>query len=168
VLGVDEVARGVRLPAFTKIGTSCSWMVKSTATCSAVSRAGTLSQFWQKRHQLPDSLPDFLEHLERRLPTEFHEQARLTLLNETSGWFATHPTDARRIQKARQQTVEGIFDMEKPARWLLNDFVGTSRVVTGRHYRQNLRLAATDRMLKPVSDFFSDNDRHPPQQTSPN
>ena len=129
---------------------------------------GGLNQFWQKRHQLPDSLPDFLEQLERRLPPEFHEQARLTLLNETSGWLATHPTAAQRIQKARRQSVEGIFAMEKPARWLFNDFVGTARVVTGRHYRQNLQLAATDRMLKPVSEFFSDQDGHPPRQTAPN
>jgi len=116
-----------------------------------------LNEFWKKRHQLPDSLPDFLEQLERRLPPEFHEQARLTLLNETSGWLATHPTAARRIQKARQQSVEGIFAMDIPARWLFNDFVGTARVVTGRHYRQNLRLAVTDRMLKPVGEFFSEN-----------
>jgi hypothetical protein len=127
-----------------------------------------LNQFWKKRHQLLDSLPDFLEQLEQRLPAEFREQARQTLLNETSGWFATHPTAARRIQKARQQAVEGIFAIEKPSRWLFNDFVGTSRLVTARHYRQNLRLAASDRMLKPVSEFFSDHDQHPPRHDSPN
>jgi hypothetical protein len=113
-----------------------------------------LGHFWKEKRQLPDSLPDFLDQLEKRLPADFHEKARLTLLNETAGWFATHPTAAQRIQKARQQAEPGIFAIEKPARSLLNDFAGTSRFVTGRHYRQNLRLAATDHMLKPVGEFF--------------
>lgn len=114
-----------------------------------------LSQFWKQKHQLPDSLPDFLDQLEKRLPADFHENARLTLLNETAGWFATHPTAARRIQKARQQGEPGIFAIEKQARSLLKDFASTSRMVTCRHYRQNLRLAATDQMLKPAGEFFN-------------
>jgi Zn-dependent protease with chaperone function len=126
-----------------------------------------LNRFWQKRHQLPDSLPDFLEQLEQRLPTEFHEQARLTLLNETSGLFATHPTAARRIQKARQQNIEGIFTMEKPARWLFNDFVSVARTITSEHYRNTLRLAVTDRMLRPVNEFFPDSVGKPRLQDSP-
>jgi Zn-dependent protease with chaperone function len=113
-----------------------------------------LDQFWKKRHQLPDSLPDFLSQLEMRLPPTFHEQARLTLLNETAGWFATHPTPVQRIKKARQQGVEGIFTLEKPARLLFNDFAGTARAVTSRYYRQDLRLPVTDPMLKPAGDFF--------------
>jgi Zn-dependent protease with chaperone function len=113
-----------------------------------------LSQFWKQKHQLPDSLPDLLDQLEKRLPAKFHKQAQLTLLNETAGWFATHPTAAQRIQKARQQDDPGIFVMEKPARSLLKDFASTSRMITARHYRQNLRLAATDHMLKPVGEFF--------------
>jgi hypothetical protein len=121
-----------------------------------------LDQHWKRRHQLPDSLPDFLEQLERRLPPAFHEQARLTLLNETAGWIATHPTPAQRIQKARRSAIEGIFSLEKPARSLFNDFSGTAQLVTANYYRQNLRLPVTDRMLKPVSEFFSETDGSAP------
>jgi len=117
-----------------------------------------LNHFWKSRHQLPDSLPDFVQQLEKRLPPTFHEQARLTLLNETAGWFATHPTAAQRIQKARQKAVDGIFTMEKPARLLFNNFSRTAQAVTSGHYRSNLGLAVTDRMLKPVSEFFTDSD----------
>ena len=113
-----------------------------------------LKQFWQKRHQLPDSLPDFLAQLESRVPPDFHGQARMTLLNETAGWFATHPTPAKRIQKARQQAVEGVFNLEKPARFLFNDFNDVARTITQLHYRQNLRLGVTDRMLRPAIEFF--------------
>jgi Zn-dependent protease with chaperone function len=116
-----------------------------------------LDQIWATRRQLPDSLPDLLEQFEKRLPTNFHEQACLTLLNETGGWFATHPTAAQRIQKARQRAEPGIFATEKPARALFNDFAGTSRSVTSQHYRLNLRLAATNAMLRPVGDFFRGN-----------
>jgi len=114
-----------------------------------------LNQFWKKRHQLPDSLPDFLAQLETRVPPDFHEHARMTLLNETAGWFATHPTPAKRIQKARQQAVEGIFNLEQPARFLFNDFNGVARTITQLHYRQNLRLAVTDKMLRPATEFFA-------------
>jgi len=115
-----------------------------------------LRQFWKQRHQLPDSLPDFLDQLEKRLPAQFHEDARLTLMNEKAGWFATHPTAARRIQKARQRGWDGIFTMEKPARALFGDFGATARQVSSRHYRQNLGLAITNPMLKPVGEFFQE------------
>lgn len=116
-----------------------------------------LNHFWKKRRQLPDNLPDFLEQLEKQLPAAFHEQARMTLLNETAGWFATHPTPAQRIQKARQMGVEGLFMMEKPARLLFGDFSEAARAVTVHYYRRDLRLPVTDRMLRTTTDFFSDN-----------
>ncbi|MBI1177443.1 M48 family metalloprotease [bacterium] len=115
-----------------------------------------LNHFWENRRQLPDSLPDFLQHLENRLPPTFHDEARLTLLNETAGAFATHPTAAQRIQKARQRAADGIVSLAKPARLLFNDFGKTARAVTSRHYRKNLQLAVTDRMLKPVGEFFAE------------
>jgi hypothetical protein len=114
----------------------------------------TLNEFWKRRRKLPDSLPDYLTQLELRLPPTFHEEARLTLLNETAGWFATHPTAAQRIQKARQQGVEGVFSMEKPARGLFNDFEKTARAVSAQYYREDLNLPVTDPMLRPVAEFF--------------
>jgi len=119
-----------------------------------------LNQIWSRRHQLPDSVADYLDELEKRLPANFHENARLTLLNESADLFATHPTAAQRIRKARQSSADGVFSMEKPARALFSDFVAASRVVTSRHYRQDLRLAATDPMLKPVHEFFHDSTSH--------
>lgn len=113
-----------------------------------------LSQIWKQRHKLPDNLPGFLEELEARMPANFHDQARLTLLNESAPWFATHPTPVQRIRKARQAAVEGVFTVEKPARALFGDFERTARAVTARYYREDLRLAATDLMLRPVGEFF--------------
>lgn len=126
-----------------------------------------LGQSWKRKHQLPDSLPDFLEQLERHLPCTFHEDARLTLLNETAGWFATHPTPAQRIQKARQRAVAGVFAMEKPARLLFNQFTGTAQVITAGYYRQNLRLPVTDPMLKPAGEFFPAGDPRAEADESP-
>jgi hypothetical protein len=113
-----------------------------------------LRQMWQKRHQLPDSIPELLEQLERRAPPDFHEEARQTLLNEAAGLFATHPTAAQRIQKARQRAEPGLFTLEKPARALFNDFPATAKGVTSRHYRLTLHLAVTPPMLKPTSEFL--------------
>ena len=113
-----------------------------------------LGESWKRRRKLPDSLPDYLAQLELRQPPAFHEQARMTLLNETAGWFATHPTPAQRIQKARQQAVTGVFSLEQPARWLFHDFEQAARAVTGQYYREDLHLPVTDPMLRPVAEFF--------------
>jgi Zn-dependent protease with chaperone function len=115
---------------------------------------GSLQQIWKKQHKLPDNLPGYLAELEARLPSSFHDEARLTLLNEKVGRFATHPTPVQRIQKARQQAVEDVFSLAKPARLLFRDFARTAREVTCQYYRQDLQLAVTDPMLKPVDSFF--------------
>jgi Zn-dependent protease with chaperone function len=128
----------------------------------------SLGRYRKRWNQLPDSLPDFLEQLERRLPPTFHEEALVTLLNETAGWFATHPTAAQRIQKARQRGIEGVFAMEKPARALFNNFAGTARLVTGMYYRQDLQLSISDGMLKPASEFFPEIDQRPSSEEIPN
>jgi hypothetical protein len=114
-----------------------------------------LSQIWKQRHKLPENLPDYLRELESRAPADFHEQARQTMLNETAPWFTTHPTPAQRIRQARQQAVEGIFTLEKPARLLFGDFERTAKAVTARYYLQDLRLAVTNPMLRPVGEFFA-------------
>jgi Zn-dependent protease with chaperone function len=113
-----------------------------------------LDQIWRAQRRLPDSLPDFLEQFEQRLPPGFHDQARLTLLNETCGLFDTHPTSAQRIQKARQRAEPGVFALEKPARALFNDFPATSRLVTSQFYRVDRRMPVTNPMLRPVEEFF--------------
>ncbi len=115
-----------------------------------------LDELWKKRRQLPDSIPDFLSRLEQRMPASFHEQARNTLLNETAGLWATHPTAAQRIQKSRRQDAPGIFQIELPSTVLFGDFAETAKSVTRKHYRQNLRLAVTPAMLKPAAGFFRD------------
>ena len=76
------------------------------------------------------------------------------MLNETAPWFTTHPTPAQRIRKARQQAVEGIFTLEKPARLLFGDFERTAKAVTDRYYLQDLRLAVTNPMLRPVGEIL--------------
>ncbi|MGN6554010.1 MAG: M48 family metalloprotease, partial [Verrucomicrobiota bacterium] len=118
-----------------------------------------LGEFWEKRRQVPENLPDFLERLEKGLPAEFHESARMTLLNETASLFATHPTPAQRIQKARRKAEPGMYAQEKPARGLFRDFATTARAVSARHYRDNLGLPVTDLMLKPAHHFFTDTSR---------
>ena len=115
-----------------------------------------LQQFWEKKHQLPDNIPDYLIKLEKQMPANFHEQARNTLLNETAGLWATHPTAARRVQKCRQQEAPGIFHLELPATTLFSNFIGTARTVTYLHYSENLRLVITPEMLKPAQNFFKE------------
>jgi Zn-dependent protease with chaperone function len=116
-----------------------------------------LQQFWQKKHQLPDNIPDYLIKLEKQMPANFHDQARNTLLNETAGLWATHPTASQRVQKSRQQEAPGIFQLELPAAVLFSNFLGTARTVTFLHYSENLKLVIAPEMLKPAQNFFKEN-----------
>jgi hypothetical protein len=115
-----------------------------------------LGALWKKRHQLPDSIPDFLTRLEQKMPANFHEAARNTLLNESAGLWATHPTAAQRIQRSRRADAPGIFQIELPSTVLFGNFAETAKSVTRKHYRQILQLAVTPAMLKPADGFFKD------------
>jgi hypothetical protein len=116
----------------------------------------SFEQVWKKKNQVPDNIPEYLLKLEKQMPVNFFEQARNTLLNETAGLWATHPTAAQRIQKSRQQQTGGIFHLELPAAVLFSNFIGTSRTVTYMHYCESLRLPISPAMVKPVANFFKD------------
>jgi len=104
--------------------------------------------------QAVDNIPEYLIKLEMQMPANFHDQSRNTLLNETAGLWATHPTAAQRIQKCRQQAAAGMFQLELPASALFSDYLGTSRTVTYMHYCETLRLPIVPAMVKPVDVFF--------------
>jgi Zn-dependent protease with chaperone function len=112
-----------------------------------------LGQLWKKRHILPESVPDYTAHLEKRVAADFHEQSMNTLLNETAGLWATHPTAAQRIQKARQQETPGVFNLDAPASALFSDFIGMTKTITFMHYRENLELAVLPAMVKPLQEL---------------
>jgi hypothetical protein len=115
-----------------------------------------MQQFWEKKHQLPDNIPDYLIKFEKQMPVNFYDQVRNTLLNEIAGLWATHPTAAQRIKKSRQQEARGIFHLELPAAALFSNFIGTARTVTYMHYSETLRLPISPEMLKPAQSFFKD------------
>jgi Zn-dependent protease with chaperone function len=116
----------------------------------------TMQQFWEKKHQLPDNIPDYLIKFEKQMPVNFYDQARNTLLNETAGLWATHPTAAQRVKNCRQQAATGVFHLELPAAALFSNFIGTARTVTYMHYSETLRLPIRPEMLKPAQDFFKE------------
>jgi Zn-dependent protease with chaperone function len=113
-----------------------------------------LNQFWTKRRQLPDNLPEFLTHVESKMPANFKEHAHNTLLNETAGLFATHPTSAQRIRLARRAEEPGIFRLDLTAAVLFGDFALLSRMVTHSLYRDEMRLPVLPTMLKPTHEFI--------------
>lgn len=116
----------------------------------------TMQQSWEKKHQLPNNIPEYLIKFEKQMPASFHDQARNTLLNENAGLWATHPTAAERVKKCRQQEANGVFHLELPAAALFSDFIGTSRTVTFLHYSETLGLPISPEMLKPAQDFFKE------------
>lgn len=113
-----------------------------------------LGKMWNVRRELPDDFPEFLRLLGERLPPEFNEGSFGTLTNERSTLFATHPTAAQRIRRARLHPCSGAFRLNKPARGLLNRFEIISAEVTKHLYQRHLRLRLAPQQLKPAAEFF--------------
>jgi hypothetical protein len=61
-----------------------------------------------------------------------------TLLQEKAVWFDTHPSLAKRIQRARQSPVRGMFHAVGQAHTLFSDFPLLSRQVSEVFYRHDL------------------------------
>ncbi len=92
--------------------------------------------------------------MEAKTPTGFKDRVSQSLLNETAGLWATHPTDAQRIRHARRLGAAGVFGLEKPATALFADFASLARMASHQHYRQELGLPVTASMLKPVGELI--------------
>lgn len=60
----------------------------------------------------------------------------------------------QRVQKARQEAIDGVFALEKPVGALFSGFDHVCRVVTMQHYRTDLGLRIAQPALKPATEFF--------------
>ena len=106
-----------------------------------------LKASWVQKRQLPDHFPAFLLAQEAQLPRTLRAKLDDTIGLRRTGVFDTHPSDADRIQRARQASEPGRFQLEGPATMLFQNFDALARQVTMLHYTDDLRLPAVPGMV---------------------
>jgi len=95
---------------------------------------------WNRDHQLPSNLPDYLIRRAQELDPVKRERIEDTLGLRSSRWYESHPSDAERIRRARQVNAPGVVTLEGAASALFACFEVPARQVTSLHYTEDLRL----------------------------
>ena len=114
-----------------------------------------LRESWLNR-TLPSNLPVFLIARSGRLPDELLNQARARL-DETSGVFDTHPSDADRVRAAEALAAPGVLvGGDGPGTDLFRDFEGLSVAATRHHYEHDLGLSLETATLVEIDDAIRD------------
>jgi Zn-dependent protease with chaperone function len=126
--------------------------------CSAQARIQLRNKVAPK---LPDDLSTYVANLAAQCSGQTQGKVLTAAAKERTRWFQSHPSDAERIQRARQAQLPGIIHESSPAATLFNDFQQLSRTLTLRSYqfRCRGRPIAPDRIFHveaPVEDTVPD------------
>ena len=106
---------------------------------------------WNTSRQLPDSVPAALRVAHQQLPAPLVAKVHGELGLKTSGLFATHPSPAERIRRARREAEAGIFHDDRPASVLFENFAVPASQVTLLHYVEDLGLPVAPELLVPIT-----------------
>jgi len=105
---------------------------------------------WRKSLQLPDNLPVLLEQGHTRLGAQRRAKIEGAAGMEKTRILDTHPGTADRVRRARQLSDSGLDISDAPARELLENFDGLSRLVTLAHYEDDLNVPTSPDFLIPL------------------
>jgi Zn-dependent protease with chaperone function len=129
---------------------------RATLNAAMTQADAQLIALWRKARTLPDNLPEVIRQCHDQL-----SPAVLRKIDDTLGlWrthlFASHPSPADRIRRARQAADPGIFHDDRPASSLFMHFDDIARSVTIRHYTVDLGLPIEeDKLLQVKSSSTS-------------
>jgi Zn-dependent protease with chaperone function len=112
-----------------------------------------LERQWAEQ-RLGNNLPKLVHQHAFSLPKELVDHIKVAIHSERTGWFATHPADRDRIDKAMLDGADGIFRFTEPASLLFRDFDGLCERATRHHYREflgidlkGIELASSETMM---------------------
>ncbi len=88
-----------------------------------------------RKGKLADDMIQISQHFRRGISFESERRVREAIENQSTGFLATHPSDASRIERAIKAKSEGIFDLDRPASELVWYFEPLCKGVTWDFYR---------------------------------
>ncbi len=99
---------------------------------------------WQLRRPLPDNLPRAIARAALAVDEAKRERWIQRALAREPGLFDTHPTDAVRLNLAREAAAPGLFDLDLPATALFSNFGVLGHQATVLHYEDDLGLSRSE------------------------
>lgn len=121
---------------------------------------------WNLNRHLPDNLSHFLINKFQEMPVEVLQRTAHKMASHKTGLMDTHPSDAERIECARNAKEPGVFQCELPATSLFQNFEVPARFVTVLHYQDDLGLEITPAALMPTDLKQSPPSTHAPVQSA--
>ncbi|HEX7653688.1 MAG TPA: M48 family metallopeptidase [Verrucomicrobiae bacterium] len=107
---------------------------------------------WNRQRQLPDQYPAFLARLAAALPANERHRLETALAQTPTSLWATHPSPAERMARARAAQAAGLFQLRQPATELFTHFEAVSRQITLLHYTETLGLPCLPSCLIPAAE----------------
>ena len=108
--------------------------------------------------RLVDDLPGWMLHETRQIPDRTRAEVEKAALEEKTGWFDTHPSDAERIARADAAQSDGVLEADVAGSALFTDFHALSREITASYYRDILELKPGSVALQSLSQMTSESD----------
>lgn len=115
-----------------------------------------LNDAWYQHQVLVDDLSGAILSEYRGQPEDI-EQRVMDYINEgKTHWQDTHPCDRERIENAKRENVDGVFQLTIPAASLINKIEKLSKELTFLHYRNVWGVPVSKNQLIPVEKFEGD------------
>ncbi len=114
-----------------------------------------LREAWNER-RLGDDLPALIAYQTSQMATETRNMLHKSVMEEETGWFATHPSDRDRIRRAQAEAAPGIFRFDQPASLLFRGYDALARRVTIYQYRSVFGLEITPAQLVSTAQLAAD------------
>ncbi len=99
-----------------------------------------LRKQWERGERLPENLPEVLVRAADEAPEDRRERWCARRLAREPEFLAAHPSEASRIEHARDLSALGLFGLEGRAAGLFGNFDALARQVTALHYAEDLRI----------------------------
>jgi Zn-dependent protease with chaperone function len=90
---------------------------------------------WKSERKLYDQIPELVVNRANEIPAEAQERHYVQAFKRKTRLFDSHPSDAERMQRAREARDPGMFLDTAPATSLFTDYPGLSRRLTIFFYR---------------------------------
>lgn len=103
----------------------------------AVANQAALSQLHElfTKGVLADDMILLQDRIHRELPAPVRQAIEQSTEQARQGWFDSHPTDGKRIARAKQAARPGIFRLDRPARDLFEHYEALCQNVTSDFFR---------------------------------
>src|SRR5262249_32586437 len=103
-----------------------------------------------------DNLPGLITYHARQMTSEALPAIEKQISESKTGWFDSHPCDKARITAAEKLAATGIFQSDRPAADLFDDFMAQSAAATWNLYLGYFGPNVPRTALQPIAEFVAE------------